>query len=248
LVGGATFFFSSSLIIRTKQQEMKRSITTFLFAFAIISNLFAQNTDTRDIDSFSAIGVGEAIKLILVPGNKNEAKIVAHNVDLDEIETRVSGSKLKIELSGNHYRNIEVEITLTYKNIEELSVSSAANVTTKGAIKADDLEISVSSAGYAKLEVEAVNLDVSVSSSGDLVVEGKATSQRVGVSSAGEYKGYDLSCDDTYVKASSAGSARVTANKKIDANASSAGSVKYKGSPDKVYVNASSGGSAGKAN
>ena len=83
---------------------------------------------------------------------------------------------------------------------------------------------------------------------GELVLEGKASSQRAGVSSAGEYMGYDLDCEETYVRASSAGSARVSASKKIDAKASSAGSVKYKGNPDKVYVNASSGGSAKKAN
>ena len=227
---------------------MKKLIATLFFAVFIGLSVFAQNTETRKLDDFKAIGVGEAIELLLVPGNKNEAKIVASNIDLEDIETRVYGSKLKIELAGNNYRNIDVKITLTYKTLEDLSVSSAANVKTDGAIKATDLEISVSSAGYANLEVDAENVDISVSSSGDLVLEGSATSQRVGVSSAGGYKGYDLECDESFVKASSAGSARVTANKKIDARASSAGSIKYKGNPDKVYVNASSGGSASKSN
>ena len=219
-----------------------------LFACSLGLVAQAQDTETRKLDDFTAISVGEAIKVILVPGNKNEAKIIADNVDLDEIETRVSGGKLKIELSGNRYKNIEVEITLTYKNIEELSVSSAANVKTKGVLKADKLEVSVSSAGYARLEVDAGSVDVSVSSSGELELEGRATSQRAGVSSAGEYNGYDMESEEAYIKASSAGSARVSVSKKIDASASSAGSVKYRGNPDKVYVNASSGGSASKSN
>ena len=227
---------------------MKRTIATFILLAGFSLTVLAQNTETRSLDDFNAVGIGEAIKLVLVQGNKNEAKITAHNVDLDDIETRVSGDKLKIELSGNNYRNIEVEITLTYKNLAELSVSSAANVTTKGPIRSKEHEISVSSAGYARLEVDAQEIEVSVSSSGELVLEGKASSQRAGVSSAGEYMGYDLDCEETYVRASSAGSARVSASKKIDAKASSAGSVKYKGNPDKVYVNASSGGSAKKAN
>lgn len=227
---------------------MRKLLATLLLAACFGSAVYAQNTETRKLDDFKTIGVGEAIELILIPGNKNEAKIVADNIDLEDIKTRVYGSTLKIELSGSNYRNIDVEITLTYKQLEELSVSSAADVKTRGAIKASDFEVSVSSAGSANLEVDATNIEVSVSSSGDLVLEGSATSQRVGVSSAGVYKGYDLNCDESYVKASSAGSARVTANKKIDARASSAGSVKYKGNPDKVYVNASSGGSASKSN
>ena len=227
---------------------MKRIIATLILISACSISLLAQNTETRSLDNFSAISIGEAIKLVLVPGNKNEAKIVADNIDLDEIETRVSGSRLKIELTGNRYRNIEVEITLTYKELEDLSVSSAARVKTKGAIKAEDFEVSVSSAGFARLEVDASMIDADVSSSGELELEGKATSQRVGVSSAGVYDSYDMACEDTYVRASSAGSAKVSASKKIDAKASSAGSVKYRGNPDKVYVSASSGGSTSKSN
>jgi len=227
---------------------MKKLTAILFLVTAVTISAFSQNTETRSLDNFSAVSVGEAIKLVLIPGNKNEAKIMATNVDLDEIETRVFGSRLKIELSGNRYRNIEVEIQLTYKQLEELDVSSAANVTTKGAIKADELEISVSSAGNARLEVEVASIDAEVSSSGDLVLAGKATAQRVNVSSAGEYKSYDLACDDTYARASSAGSARLMASKKIDAKASSAGSIKYKGNPDKVYVSSSSGGSVSKTN
>ena len=227
---------------------MKKVLTIIFLVAAMATTGLAQNTETRSLDDFSAISIGEAIKLVLVPGNKNEAKITADNVDLDEIETRVFGSKLKIELTGSRYKNIEVEIRLTYKSLEELSVSSAASVWTDGPIKTEDLEISVSSAGDARLDIDVNEVDVSASSSGNLVLKGKTISQRVGVSSAGVYKAYDLACEDAYVRASSAGSARVSASKKIDAKASSAGSIKYKGDPDKVYVNSSSGGSAGKAN
>lgn len=244
----ATFIKHLGLISRTNIENMKNLATTLFLALFLSGVALGQNTDTRKLDDFKAINVGEAIELILIPGNKNEAKIVARNIDLDDIETRVSGSTLKIELSGNSYRSIDVEITLTYKELEELSVSSAADVQTNGAIRTEDLEVTVSSAGSASLEVETKSLDISVSSSGVLNIEGVTVMQRVGVSSAGGYKGYDLQCDETYVKATSAGYARVTANKEIDARASSAGSVKYRGNPQKVYVDASSGGSASKSN
>ena len=105
----------------------------------------------------------------------------------------------------------------------------------------------MSSAGSADLEIDVAELEVEVSSSGDLNIQGKARSQRVSVSSAGDYDGFDLACEEAYVRASSAGSARITASKEIDAKASSAGSVRYKGNPDKVYVNSSSGGGVSKS-
>lgn len=223
-----------------------------IFVFIILLtgstlSVFAQETETRSLSDFSEVSVGEAISVTLIPGNKNEAVVKVRNIDLEDVETDVRGGTLKIELSGNRYRNIDVEITLTYKSIDGIHVSSAADVVTKGPIKSASLDISVSSAAKADLEIVTDKIDVDVSSSGELELSGKTTSQRVSVSSAGEYHAYELSCDEAYVRASSAGSARINATKRIDARASSAGSVKYKGEPDKVYVNSSSGGDVRKS-
>jgi hypothetical protein len=212
-----------------------------------VVSVSAQESETRSLSNFSEVSVGEAISVILIPGNKNEAIVKVRNIDLEDVETNVSGGRLKIELRGNRHRNIDVEISLTYKYIDEVSVSSAADVVTKGPIKSTSLDISVSSAGDAELDIIAEEIDVDVSSSGDLTLSGKTSSQRVSVSSAGDYDAYDLDCDEAYVRASSAGSAKINANKKIDAKASSAGSVNYKGDPDKVYVSSSSGGDINKS-
>jgi hypothetical protein len=227
---------------------MKKGILLFSALYLITAVVLAQNTETRKIDNFSAVDVGEAIKLILIPSNSNEAKITVSNIDLDDISTEVSGNKLRIELKGNRYKNIDVEIELKYKSISNLVISSAANVTTEGLLKANTLDLRVSSAGSARLEIEANELDLDVNSSGDLELNGKARSQRVDISSAGDYDGYDLLSESAYVRASSAGSARVNVSKEIDAKASSAGSIKYKGNPEKVSLSSSSGGSTSNSN
>ena len=227
---------------------MNKLFVIIIFLTGSALSVIAQETETRSLSDFSEVSVGEAISVTLIPGSKNEAVVKVRNIDLDDVETDVRGGTLKIELSGNRYRNIDVEITLTYKSIEGIHVSSAADVVTKGPIKSASLDISVSSAGKAELEIVAEKIDVDVSSSGDLELTGKTTSQRVSVSSAGDYYAYDLNCDEAYVRASSAGSAKINATNKIDAKASSAGSVKYKGEPDKVYVNSSSGGDVHKSN
>ena len=225
---------------------MNKIFVFIIFLTGTTLTVMAQETETRSLSNFSNVSVGEAISVTLIPGNKNEAIVKVKNIDLEDVETDVSGSRLKIELRGNHRGNIDVEVTLTYKSIEGLSISSAADVVTKGPIKSSSLDISVSSAGNGDLEIIAEAIDVDVSSAGDLTLSGKTGSQRVSVNSAGDYDGYDLDCAEAYVRASSAGSARINASKKIDAKASSGGSVNYKGNPDKVYVNSSSGGDVNK--
>ena len=223
-----------------------RTLLVILLAISISGSSFAQNSEVRKLDNFSEVSVGEAVNVILVKGNKNEANITSSNIDLDEIETDVSGDRLRIGIEGRHRGSIKVSITLTYKEIDELNISSAADVNTKGAIETESLAINVSSAGDGDLEIDVKELKVEVSSAGDLYLKGKAVSQRVNISSAGDYDGYDLVCETVNLKVSSAGSAEVYAKKEIDANASSGGSVRYKGDPEKVYVNSSSGGSVKK--
>ena len=87
----------SGLIYRTNELTMKKLTAILFLVTAAAISAFGQNTETRSLDNFSAISVGEAIKLVLIPGNKNEARITATNVDLDEIETRVG---IRIENRG----------------------------------------------------------------------------------------------------------------------------------------------------
>ena len=61
----------------------------------------AQETETRSLANFSELSVGEAISVVLIPGTKNEAVIKVRNIDLEDVETNVSGGRLKIELSGS---------------------------------------------------------------------------------------------------------------------------------------------------
>jgi putative autotransporter adhesin-like protein len=226
-----------------------KKLILFTLVFGLnISSLWAQEKETRSLARFSEISVGEAINLFLIPGSKNEAVVEVEGIDLKEVHMLVRGDRLNIDLAGNRHRNVEVNITLTYKSINEISVSSAASVTTNGPVKTDKLNITVASAGYAKLDVVTEELEIDVSSSGELELTGVTTSQRVEVASAGDYRSYDLNCEDVYVRASSAGSARVYATKKIDAEASSAGSIKYRGNPAKVYLSSNSAGSVKKSN
>ena len=222
-----------------------------LIAFLMLvvtTDSWAQKSETRNLDEFTGVRAGEAITVFLKPGNKETARIEASGIDLDEIITKVIGKTLKIQLDRGNHRNIEVTVWVTYVHLEEIAVSSAATVTTESVINTRKLDVQASSAGKANLEVDVEELDIDISSAADIKITGNAGSQNVQVSSSGSYYAYDLNCEVTIVSASSAGSAKVMASKKVEAHASSAGSIRYRGNPEKVYVHSGSGGSAKKAN
>ncbi|MDW3210834.1 MAG: head GIN domain-containing protein [Reichenbachiella sp.] len=206
----------------------------------------AQEKETRKLDDFSSIEVGEAIELIITQGDKNEAVIEVDDIDLDDVITEVRGSELNIERKNSNRNNSnnrgEVVVRLTYKEIDEISVNSAASVFSKSIIKAKEFELNASSAGQMELELEVEELQVEVSSAGNVEVAGTCSSLDLEVSSAGRYEGYDLVCTTIKAEASSGGSGEVFVKNRLDADAGSGGAIYYKGDPDKVLADSNLGG------
>lgn len=229
---------------------MKR-LTIYLFASILFGSFsFAQQKETRSLASFSEISVSEAIEVELIRGNKEEAVVEVDGTDLEDIVTEVRGDRLEIEMRDRErytYRNVDVKVYLTYREIEEIDVSSAADVYSKDILSTDELDIEVSSAGDVDLEIDVEVLDVKVSSAGDVELSGKAKRQFVKVSSSGDYDAYDLVSEDADVDASSSGDAMIYVSGTLEADASSAGKVYYKGDPERVYADSSSGGKVRKS-
>lgn len=221
---------------------MKIKYLFFICFLGFSQILIAQRRETRSLSSFSAISVGQAIDVEITPGDKEEAVIEVDGARPENVITEVFGDRLKIRMERGNWRNVDVNVYVTYKSIDEIDVSSAADLSTNGTLVSDQLEVEVSSAGDVELEIDVKELEVRVASAGDLTVEGKATEQYVKVSSSGDYDGYDLESERAEVDASSSGDARVYVTDKLEADASSSGSIYYKGEPTKVYADSSSGG------
>lgn len=221
---------------------MKKSILLIAFSFFMISG-FAQQRESRNLKSFNEISVGEAIHVNLIRGSNEKAEVIANGIDLDDVLTEVSGNRLRIHLDGNNYRNIDVQINLTYRELKEIGISSAARLVAEEAISAESLEIDVSSAGGGVIKLNTAKVEIGISSAGNLELSGKTDYLEVDVSSAGDLDAYDLECQEAEVAVSSGGSANVNISNRIDARASSGGTIRYKGDPEKVFVNSNSGGS-----
>jgi hypothetical protein len=225
-----------------KQINMKKIILT-LSGLCIVFSVFAQSRETRNLGSFNEVSVSEAIKVELVKGSSEKAEIEVSGTDAENVLTEVSGDRLKIHMASGNWKNVTAFVRLTYKNLEEIDVSSAASVSTESTISSERMEMDVSSAAKADLIFDVGQMELDVSSAANFKAEGEVDEIEVDVSSAGSMSAYELECKAAELSVSSAGSIKITVTERIDARASSGGSIRYKGKPEKERISSSSGGS-----
>jgi hypothetical protein len=238
---------------------------TYLLAIAVlfcISGVWAQ---TRQLSSFSEVSTQESINVKLKKGSSNTAQVSARGLDETEVLTEVSNGRLKIELVGTNYRDINVDVIITYTDeLEGLFASSSSSITVEDNLKSNErFVLDVSSSGNISMkQLTAPSVDMKASSSGDievglstnilsarasssgeLVVSGNAESSTIKTSSSGEFDGYSFITLTADVSASSGSSIKLEVKENLTAKASSGGSVRYNGNPKNVDNSASSGGS-----
>lgn len=233
-------------VFKANNAHMKKIVFIVLVFFSVAAK--GQNTETRSIGSFTGVKAAEGVDVYLKKGDKESVKIEVTGTSPNNVLTEVSGSYLKIHMKDGNYRHVDAKVYVTYVKIDKLSASSAGSIFAEGSVKANDMEISASSAGTIELSIDAASLDASASSAGDLELKGKARSVNIEASSAGEVDAYDLEAEDVDAEVSSGGSAKVNVTKRLDARASSGGSIRYRGNPDQNNTSSSSGGSVKKSN
>jgi hypothetical protein len=240
----ATLIFKRCLYV--KIQNMKKFLVVFLAC--ISSAIFAQQTETRNLGSFTGVKVSEGISVYLKKGEKESAKIEVTGTSPSNVITEISGSYLKVHMRDGNHRNVNAKVYVTYVSVQKLYASSAGSIYSSETLKGNDMEINASSAGTIEVLVDAGRLEASASSAGDIEIQGKARNVLMDASSAGEVDAYDLQAMDAEVEASSGGAVKLSVSNGIDARASSGGSIRYRGNPDKSNTTSSSGGSVKKSN
>ena len=227
--------------------NMKNFLAFVLLVFSFF-NAISQQTETRAVGTFSGVKAAEGIDVFLKQGDKEEVKVEVTGTDVSNVVTEVSGSYLKVHRKDGRFRDIQAKVHVTYVELNKLSASSAASIFSETPLKSNSMEISASSAGSVEVTLDAGSAEISSSSAGDVELKGHAKKISVDASSAGEIDAYDLLADEVEADASTAGSIKVNVKETLNAQASTVGSIRYRGNPDRLNSNSSTGGSIRKTN
>jgi len=203
-------------------------------------------SQTRDVPEFTGVKVGSGIDVFLTQGDIQRVEVEADENLQEWIRTEVKGSVLHIYTDKNIRLAKAKRVNINCKILDRIDISSAGDVTAVNRFKADKLDIDMSSAGDLNLEVEANEISISISSAGNAVLKGKTDTLKADLSSAGDLNAYDLEAKYGDISVSSAGSARVFVTDEASFHSSSAGDIDYKGEPRMKEIHTSSAGSVNK--
>jgi hypothetical protein len=150
----------------------------------------AQTKETRNVGTFTKIAFRVPGKLYLRQGSPQKVVIEGKKDILKEIETDVDGSRLVIEKDGNDWKwdnDDQVNVYITVKDIEGLSVGGSGDLIGETKIITDNIDLNVSGSGNMKVEVEASgDMESDVSGSGNIELEGKCKNFNSDVSGSGK--------------------------------------------------------------
>ncbi len=197
----------------------------------------------RTATTFSGIRVSTGIDVYLKQGDTGSLAVEADENLQEYIITEVKDGVLRVYTDANIREAKMKRVYVTMKEVTSLKTSSAGDIIGETPVKGTDIELGASSAGNIKLEVYAKNIEVNISSSGDVTLSGEAETLKADLSSAGDLEAFNLQVKEAKVSASSAGDAPISVSERINARASSAGDITYKGDPK--YVDASSSSAGG---
>lgn len=216
---------------------MKRIILPILIACTAISaggqSVFHdRDAELREVPEFHSIEIHQAIDLQLSQGLTSVAVSAPGPEARRAVSTQVHNGLLSISYNNRKlFRGSgRVRVYVSTPSLKRLHASGACDININGELKVSELTVELSGASDLKglVDIGALRLDLSGAS--DVTLKGRAVNFNVDASGASHVKTYELKTDNCIISASGATDIQVTVNKVLNADASGATTIQYRGS------------------
>lgn len=219
---------------------MKKILFLVIFSWVSVM-VFAQkqfvvdpNAEIRSVnESFNAIVVTGGIDIYISQSDREELAISASEDKYKEgIKTTVINKVLKVYYDGDkgwNSRSKNLKAYISFKELERLEANGASDIIIAGEVKVPSLLIKLTGASDLKGRLTVSTLTVDLSGASDARISGTATEATIECSGASDVKGFDLVTDNCTAKASGASDINITVNRELNANASGASDIYFKG-------------------
>ncbi|MBC6368637.1 head GIN domain-containing protein [Algoriphagus sp. AK58] len=225
---------------------MKLSSVVFslILFMAVVFTANAQKSETRTPGSFTKVETGGSWDVTITKGSKDEVRLESNSFDLSKVITEVDGRTLKIKLEKGTYRNVDLSVHITVRELESVGVSGSGNVKLLSDFGSEQFALGSSGSGVIETrKINAYRLDVGMSGSGEIrIAGGEVEDLHIGQSGSGNFEGINLIAQTVKIGKSGSGQTSVTAEKSLTVGSSGSGNVYYKGNPENQSI-ASSGSS-----
>ncbi len=214
------------------------SLIVLLFLVGFAANA---QTETRTPGSFTQIESGGSWNVHVKLGNKDEVRLESRGFDLEKVITEVTEGKLKIKLEKGSYRNVNIEVFVTVRELESIGGSGSGNIFVESDLSPSNFSIGNSGSGNIEFQsLKTGKLSVGMSGSGKVTIKGgSADSANIGQSGSGDFNAMELMAGDVKVGKSGSGSTYIGVNGSLTVGASGSGNVYIKGNPSSEKISTS---------
>lgn len=196
-------------------------------------------TEKREAIPFSKVSLRVSANMFVEQGNEYSIEITAKQETLDKIIVEVEDRKLIVRFSLedrflNNFKPGEIDIKLTSKEIEYLSVQGSGNIFTSKIIESPSLDLNIAGSGDIKIsKVKADHIDANISGSGDIVLSGKSVGKEldIDIAGSGDVIAYQYETESAFIRIAGSGDCEVNVNNYLDVKIFGSGDVSYKGEP-----------------
>jgi len=199
-------------------------------------------TKKFDLKDFDRLTIGSAFKINVRPGEGFEVKISGEREYVNEVVAEVRGGELVISFTENKTRLrlkniVTVDITLPY--LRAVTFSGTTTSTVYPGFKSSNFVAYISGTANADITMESKEMYLDVSGAANLKIKGQSEKLKVSTDGTSGLDAFDMPVVDAIIEVSGTSGAKINATETIKADATGAGSIKYKGTAKMSSLNSS---------
>lgn len=202
---------------------------------------------SKTLPSFSAISTSGNVQVELVKGSTSKADYTIIKGNEDDLYIDVKDEKLIVKIKSQlnfwNSANTKAKVTVYYQHLNSIDCAAGSSVKSVSEIVADHMDIGSSSGANCSVMLKSKDVDVDSSSGSKVTVSGVTTSVSYDAASGARIDATNLLATEAIAEVSSGASISLYASNILKADASSGGSIKYKGDPEKTNLQSGISGS-----
>jgi len=196
---------------------------------------------SQNLGDFNELKVFDQITVVLIQSEENKAEIKGSRAKDVELVNKNGQLKVRMRL-GRLLDGEDVKVTLYFKELHSVDASEGSLITTSGTLKQPKIMITAKEGANIELNLDVQNVDVKSVTGGIVRLAGTAENMIASLGTGGILEAQPLNTEQTDIKISAGGEAKITATELVDANIRAGGNIRIYGNPKQVNKKISLGG------
>ncbi|MBN1597169.1 MAG: DUF2807 domain-containing protein [Bacteroidales bacterium] len=219
---------------------MKQFSILLLFAGTLTSSVFCQ--EKKSTEAFEKIVIADGVFAQIVSSSDYSLEIKANNQSQNCLVTTVENGILTLKKRSKSTCTEDIFVSIICPYIKSIEVIGKSELTSKGILRTDSLNINVRNRSKVYIDVEVAYLKAELSEGSILNARGNTEFIKANLVTSAILSTYDLKANDAKIRCTSGAMAKVCVNNTLEAQTIGNSYIGYKCSPEKKIFDTSSGG------